>query len=75
VYPQHTHQGATADSMSSIEFKGPRIPIYSAEFAADPHGFYRQIRSDYGPLVPVEMWPGVSAAFPVVFPPSSPLYL
>ncbi|WP_280235364.1 cytochrome P450 [Nocardia cyriacigeorgica] len=54
-------QGASADSFSPIEGIGPRIPIYSAEFAADPHGAYRQMRRDYGPLVPVEMWPGVPA--------------
>ncbi|NNH68817.1 cytochrome P450 [Nocardia uniformis] len=39
----------------------PRIPIYSAEFAADPHGAYRRMRSEYGSLVPVEIWPGVPA--------------
>ncbi|MFE7800799.1 cytochrome P450 [Nocardia sp. NPDC057440] len=67
MYPQHTHQGATADSKSSIEFKGPRIPIWSADFAADPHGAYRQMRSDYGPLVPVEMWPGVPATLVIKY--------
>ncbi|MEV6426884.1 cytochrome P450 [Nocardia sp. NPDC051463] len=67
MYPQHTHQGASADSMSSIEFIGPRIPIYSAEFAADPHGAYRQMRSDYGPLVPVEMWPGIPATLVIKY--------
>ncbi|MET8654647.1 cytochrome P450 [Nocardia aurea] len=61
MYPQHTHQGATAESISPIEVDGPRIPIYSAEFAADPHGAYRRMRGAYGPLVPVEMWPGVPA--------------
>jgi len=67
VYPQHTHQGATADSMSSTKVIGPRIPIYTAEFAADPHRFYRQMRRDYGPLVPVEMWPGVSATLVIKY--------
>lgn len=67
MYPQHTHPGATADSMSSIEGIGPRIPIYSAEFAADPHGAYRQMRRDYGPLVPVEMWPGVPATLVIKY--------
>ncbi|MEV6325355.1 cytochrome P450 [Nocardia sp. NPDC051787] len=67
MYPQHTHQGATADPMSSIEVIGPRIPIYSAEFAADPHGFYRRMRRDYGPLVPVEMWPGVPATLVIKY--------
>ncbi|MFE3443859.1 cytochrome P450 [Nocardia sp. NPDC059180] len=54
-------QGASADAFSPIEGIGPRIPIYSEEFAADPHGAYRQMRRDYGPLVPIEMWPGVPA--------------
>lgn len=61
MYPQPTQQGAGADSFSPIEGIGPRIPLYSAEFAADPHGAYRQMRRDYGPLVPIEMWPGVPA--------------
>ena len=67
MYPQHTHQGATADPKSSIEFKGPRIPIYTEEFAADPHKVYRQMRRDYGPLVPVEMWPGVPATLVIKY--------
>lgn len=54
-------QGAGADSFSPIEGIGPRIPIYTENFAADPHGAYRQMRRDYGPLVPIEMWPGVPA--------------
>ncbi|WP_040783511.1 cytochrome P450 [Nocardia pneumoniae] len=53
--------------MSSIEVVGPRIPIYSAEFAADPHRFYRRMRRDYGPLVPVEMWPGVPATLVIKY--------
>ncbi|MGY4102441.1 cytochrome P450 [Nocardia sp. R16R-3T] len=68
MYPQHTHQGATAaDPMSSIGFKGPRIKIYSPEFAADPHGFYRQMREDYGSLVPVELWAGVPATLVIKY--------
>jgi cytochrome P450 len=60
VHTQPT-QGAGADSFSPIEGIGPRIPIYTENFAADPHGAYRQMRRDYGPLVPIEMWPGVPA--------------
>lgn len=56
--PQHTHQGATPGVRSR---EGVRIPIYSPEFAADPHWHYRRMRSEYGALVPVEMWPGVPA--------------
>ncbi|WP_067824673.1 cytochrome P450 [Nocardia inohanensis] len=59
--PQHAYQGATVSSKSPIEGLGPRIPIYSPEFAADPHGAYRRMRRDYGSLVPVEIWPGVPA--------------
>ncbi len=68
MYPQHTDQGATVSSLPSIEVIGPRIPIYSAEFAADPHGAYRKMRRDnYGPLVPVEMWPGVPATLVIKY--------
>lgn len=61
MYPKHAYQGATSSSQSPIEGAGPRIPIYSAEFAADPHGYYRRMRSEYGSLVPVDIWPGVPA--------------
>lgn len=62
MYPQHPLPGATANSERSVEVMGPRIPIYTPEFAADPHGAYRRMRAEnYGPLVPVEMWPGVPA--------------
>lgn len=56
--PQHAHQGATAGVSAPQDV---RVPIYSPEFAADPHGHYRRMRSEYGALVPVEMWPGVPA--------------
>ncbi len=67
MYPQHTREGATANSMSSIEDIEARIPIYSPEFAADPHGAYRQMRRDYGALVPVDMWPGVPATLVIKY--------
>ncbi|BDT92354.1 cytochrome P450 [Nocardia sputorum] len=37
------------------------MKLYSDEFAADPHAAYRRMRSDHGPLVPVEVAPDVSA--------------
>ncbi|WP_420873731.1 cytochrome P450 [Nocardia huaxiensis] len=37
------------------------FPLYTAEFAADPHGAYREMRRRYGSLVPVELAPGVPA--------------
>ncbi|WP_238815339.1 cytochrome P450 [Nocardia brasiliensis] len=67
MHPQHTHQGSTTASTPSIEFAGPRIAICSEEFAADPHKFYRRMRKDYGPLVPVEMWPGVPATLVIKY--------
>jgi cytochrome P450 len=66
VYPPRTQEGATA-SPRSIEDIGPRIPIHSAQFATDPHGAYRRMRNDYGPLVPVEMWPGVPATLVIKY--------
>ncbi|MFI2285540.1 cytochrome P450 [Nocardia beijingensis] len=38
-----------------------RVPIYSPEFAADPHRVYREMRGRYGSLAPVELAPGVPA--------------
>ncbi|MBU3064712.1 cytochrome P450 [Nocardia sp. NEAU-G5] len=35
--------------------------LYSPEFAADPHGAYRNMRRDHGPLVPIDIAPGVPA--------------
>ncbi|MET9027924.1 cytochrome P450 [Nocardia sp. NPDC004168] len=37
------------------------MKLYSNEFAADPHAAYRRMRSDHGPLVPVEVAPEVPA--------------
>ncbi|MFG3384191.1 cytochrome P450 [Streptomyces sp. NPDC047999] len=38
-----------------------RIPLYAAEFAADPHAAYEGMRKVHGPLVPVELAPGLDA--------------
>ncbi|NNH68576.1 cytochrome P450 [Nocardia uniformis] len=40
---------------------GTRYPLYAQEFAADPHANYREMRRQYGSLVPVELAPGVPA--------------
>ncbi|GAB4583867.1 cytochrome P450 family protein [Nocardia sp. IFM 10818] len=55
---QHAHQGAPLGARPP---QNARVPIYSPEFAADPHGHYQRMRSEYRSLVPVEMWPGVPA--------------
>lgn len=46
---------------SPVDSDDPRVPLYSAEFAADPHHVYREMRSRYGSLAPVELAPGVPA--------------
>ncbi|MFK4688221.1 cytochrome P450 [Streptomyces pristinaespiralis] len=38
-----------------------RIALYEAEFAADPHAAYAAMRLAHGPLVPVDLAPGVPA--------------
>ncbi|MBF6350171.1 cytochrome P450 [Nocardia flavorosea] len=44
-----------------MDFDGPRFPLYSKEFAVDPHRMYREMRQLYGSLAPVELAPGVPA--------------
>ncbi|WP_459546276.1 cytochrome P450 family protein [Nocardia sp. X0981] len=43
------------------EIPGPRFPMYTQEFAADPHRVYEEMRARHGSLVPVELAPGVPA--------------
>ncbi len=47
--------------VSPHDADGPRVSLYSAEFAADPHSAYREMRERFGPLVPVELSPGIHA--------------
>ncbi|MFG1792753.1 cytochrome P450 [Nocardia sp. NPDC049149] len=54
--------GSTAShTISPGGADGPRVCLYGAEFAADPHRAYREMRAQYGALVPVELSPGVPA--------------
>lgn len=46
---------------SPVDIDGTRVPLYSPEFAADPHRAYASMRQVYGALVPVELTPGVAA--------------
>ena len=39
----------------------PRYPMYTQEFATDPHRADRAMREQFGPLVPVDLAPGVPA--------------
>ncbi|MEU7632064.1 cytochrome P450 [Nocardia sp. NPDC049220] len=46
---------------SPIDNAGPRVLLSTPEFAADPHRAYREMRSEHGSLVPMELVPGVPA--------------
>ncbi|MCX0272375.1 cytochrome P450 [Nocardia zapadnayensis] len=46
---------------SPVDPIGPCVPLYSEEFAADPHKVYREMRQRFGSLAPVELAPGVPA--------------
>ncbi|MDH6118331.1 cytochrome P450 [Kitasatospora sp. GAS204A] len=37
------------------------FPLYSEEFATDPADVYARLRATYGPLAPVELYPGATA--------------
>nr|WP_063062211.1 cytochrome P450 [Nocardia sienata] len=39
----------------------PRTPMYTPEFAADPHRVYAELRAEFGDLAPVDIAPGVPA--------------
>ncbi|MFE9684497.1 cytochrome P450 [Streptomyces sp. NPDC006285] len=38
-----------------------RVPLYEPDFAQDPHASYQRMREQFGPLVPVDLAPGVPA--------------
>ncbi|MBF6171072.1 cytochrome P450 [Nocardia blacklockiae] len=38
-----------------------RYPLYTPEFAQNPHAVYTDMRREFGPLAPVELAPGVDA--------------
>ncbi|MGQ4599403.1 cytochrome P450 [Nocardia sp. R6R-6] len=46
---------------SPIDSGDLRVSLYSPEFASDPHHAYREMRGQFGSLVPVELAPGVPA--------------
>lgn len=47
---------------SSVPAVAPgRVSLYEPGFAADPHAAYERMRRTYGPLVPVELSPGIPA--------------
>ncbi|MEV4129343.1 cytochrome P450 [Nocardia sp. NPDC049707] len=58
---QHTPTQTGTTGGVSIEDLGPRIPIYTPDFAVDPLRRYQQMRERYGALVPVELAAGLDA--------------
>ncbi|GAA5043081.1 cytochrome P450 family protein [Nocardia callitridis] len=63
--PQHAATVAPVSYGSPVDTGGPRVALYSEEFAADPHRAYREMRREFGSLVPVELAPGVPATLVV----------
>ncbi|MEU6663812.1 cytochrome P450 [Streptomyces sp. NPDC046821] len=47
-----------------------RVPLYEPDFAQDPHASYRRMRAQFGPLVPVDLAPGVPATLVVSYEPA-----
>ncbi|MFF1832961.1 cytochrome P450 [Streptomyces sp. NPDC058231] len=48
-----------APSVRSVQAPQP-LALYGPDFAADPHGHYRQLRA-HGPIAPVRIAPGIDA--------------
>ncbi|MEV0293714.1 cytochrome P450 [Nocardia sp. NPDC050710] len=46
---------------SPVDSDGPRAPLHTPEFAADPHHAYREMRRQHGSMVPIELAPDVPA--------------
>ncbi|MFI6214647.1 cytochrome P450 [Nocardia brasiliensis] len=59
--PAADSRAGQAPHGSPIDTDGPRVSLYSPEFAADPHGAYQRMRAQYGSLVPVDLAAGVPA--------------
>ncbi|MFI9412922.1 cytochrome P450 [Nocardia gamkensis] len=59
--PSSASSGCPVRHGSPVGSDGPRVALYSDDFASDPHRVYREARRRYGSLVPVELSPGVPA--------------
>nr|WP_239004042.1 cytochrome P450 [Nocardia panacis] len=60
-----SYRGGPIAPGSAIGDDGPRVAIYTPEFAADPQRVYLELRARYGSLAPVEIAPGVPATLVV----------
>ncbi len=65
--PQPSYDGCPIAPSSVIDGDGPRVALYTKEFAADPHRVYRELRARYGSLAPVEIAPGVPATLVLTY--------
>lgn len=59
-FPAHPSKCPVAHG-SPTSSDGPRVTLYTPDFSDDPHRVYRDMRSRYGSLVPVELAPHVPA--------------
>ncbi|RJO76906.1 cytochrome P450 [Nocardia panacis] len=59
--PSAPGQSGPVAPSSPFDTDVARVPLYTPEFAADPHTAYRGMRAHYGSLAPVELAPGVPA--------------
>lgn len=59
--PHDPQRAATLQQEAPTITDLPRVPLYTAQFAEDPHAVYREMRYQYGSLAPVELSPGIPA--------------
>ncbi|MFF8727524.1 cytochrome P450 [Streptomyces sp. NPDC015171] len=59
--------GAETTSNGADTASPARTALYDAAFAAEPHAAYERMRREHGPLVPVDLAPGVPATLVIGF--------
>ncbi|WP_433202184.1 cytochrome P450 [Nocardia sp. CA-107356] len=59
--PQSTAGGPEAPASTITDHYRAPVPLYTAEFATDPHRVYAEMRDKFGSLAPVELSPGIPA--------------
>ncbi|MCS0601365.1 cytochrome P450 [Streptomyces sp. LP11] len=57
----------TTPDFGTLARPAARFALYDAAYAADPHTAYARMREVYGPLVPVDLAPGVPATLVIGF--------
>lgn len=59
--PHQPQSFADLTEVQAVHSSEEPVPLYTQEFADDPQRFYAWMREKYGPLVPVELAPGILA--------------